>query len=61
MTDEPFYTPNLKPAPAERRSLPGEAVFSFRTGDHAAWHVELRDQGAAGIDVQFFRDLEFDH
>ena len=52
--DEPFYSPNLKPAPA-RVAKPGELLFEFyieRT--HRFYRVELRDHGPVyGVEAQF--------
>jgi hypothetical protein len=38
MTDEPFYSPNRKPAPP-REAKPGEPLFEFRKGRHPLCHT----------------------
>jgi hypothetical protein len=43
MTDEPYWTPNLKPAPV-RLGKPGEQLFEFRKGVDC-YSCELRDHG----------------
>ena len=54
MSDEPFYSPNYKPAPA-RIAKPGELLFEFvRASDHAPMSCELRFHGESyGWEAQF--------
>jgi hypothetical protein len=45
MNDEPFYSPNHKPAPQAKRK-PGELLFEFvRASDRAPMTCELRFNG----------------
>jgi hypothetical protein len=57
MADEPFYAPGRKPRPA-RQPKAGELLFEFLVGQ-ARWRCELRDQGAYGVEAQFFENAEF--
>src|SRR6478672_5627016 len=58
MSDEPFFTPNLKVSKG-RQARPGELLFElFRERDHTRWRCELREH-EYGCDVQFFRNEEF--
>ena len=58
MADEPFYSPNLKPAPP-RQAQPGEKLFEFLRG-HDRFRVELRDHGEPyGVEAQFWQNEEF--
>src|SRR3977135_2495081 len=52
--DEPFYSPNYKPAPA-RVAKPGELLFEFvRGSDRAPMSCELRFNGESyGWEAQF--------
>jgi hypothetical protein len=56
MTDQPFYAPNHKPAPRQRK--PGEHLWAIRK-DGQQLDCELRDHGQWGVEVQIYRDLEF--
>jgi hypothetical protein len=51
MNDEPFYSPNRKPAPPHE-ARPGEPLFEFRK-DVDRNVCELRDHGEWGIEAQF--------
>jgi hypothetical protein len=53
--DDPFYSPNLKPASA-RVARPGETLFEFlRASDRAPMSCELRFHGESyGWEAQFF-------
>jgi hypothetical protein len=55
MSDDPFYSPNLKPAPA-RVARPGELLFEFvRASDNAPMTCELRFNGESyAWEAQFF-------
>jgi hypothetical protein len=55
MSDEPFYSPNLPPAPP-RQPKSGELLFEvIRASDLAAMSCELRFHGESyGWEVQFF-------
>jgi hypothetical protein len=55
--DEPFYSPNAKPAPA-RVAKPGELLFEFLRG-HDRFLCELRDHGDFGVEAQFYQNEEF--
>jgi hypothetical protein len=58
MADEPFYSPNLKPAPP-RQAQPGEKLFEFLRG-HDCFLCELRDHGEVyGVEAQFYQNEEF--
>jgi hypothetical protein len=49
MSDEPFYSPNLKPA-SPRQAKPGELLFEFvRASDRVPMSCELRFHGARGV------------
>jgi hypothetical protein len=54
MADDPFYSPNAKPAPA-RVAKPGELLFEFvRASDRAPMSCELRFHGESfGWEAQF--------
>lgn len=56
MTDEPFYSPTYKPAPA-RVAKRGELLFEFLRGsDRAPLSCELRFHGESyGWEALFFR------
>lgn len=57
MTDDPFYAPTHRPAPAPERQA-GERLFEFRrVADF--FRCELRDHGTWGIEVQFYKNGEF--
>jgi hypothetical protein len=57
MSDEPFYTPNRKPPPPPPPRK-GEPLWTIeKNGRQLA--CELRDDGAAGVEVQMSRDGEF--
>jgi hypothetical protein len=43
MTEEPFYSSNLKPR-APRQPVPGELLWEFVVG-HGRWRCELRTHG----------------
>lgn len=60
MSDEPFYSPNARPAPA-RVAKPGERLFEFsRASDGAPMSCELRFHGESfGWEAQFFVQGEF--
>jgi hypothetical protein len=47
MTNEPFFTPNLKAAPA-RQPTPGVEVWRLRHADGRVQTCELRDHSQAG-------------
>jgi hypothetical protein len=51
MNDEPFFSPNRKPAPV-RLGKPGGKLFEFRHGDDR-FICELRDRGRFGVEAQF--------
>jgi len=57
MSDDPFYSPTLKPLPA-RVARPGERLFEFLRGggsDRAPMTCELRFNGESyGWEAQFF-------
>ena len=57
MADEPFYSPNAKPAPA-RVAKPGELLFEFLRG-HDRFLCELRDHGDFDVEAQFYQNEEF--
>jgi len=58
MTNEPFFTPNLKPASA-RQPKAGELLFEFMRG-HLRFRCELRFHGESyGWEAQFYRNEEF--
>ena len=57
MSDEPFYTPGLKPPPP-KPPKPREGLWQLRTG-HVTWSCELLDHGAYGVEAQILRDGEF--
>ena len=57
MSDEPFYSPNLKPAPP-RTPKPGERLFEFRKDVSRHYVCELRDHGQFGIEAQFLLNGE---
>jgi len=54
MNDEPFYSPNHKPAPA-REAKPGELLFEFvRASNQTRMFCELRNHGDVyGWEVEF--------
>jgi hypothetical protein len=55
MTDQPFYAPNHTTAPRQPRA--GEDLWTVqKNGRQLA--CELRDDGAAGVEVQVSRDGE---
>ena len=54
--DDPFYRPNLTPAPA-RVARPGELLFEFAAGERR-FRFEIRDQGDHGVECQIFRGDE---
>ncbi len=55
MSDTPFYAPNHKPTPRHPRA--GEHLWAIeKNGRQLA--CELRDDGAAGVEVQVSRDGE---
>jgi hypothetical protein len=64
MSDEPFYRPSQKPAPA-RVAKPGELLFEFiRASDRAPMPCELRFHGESfGWEAQFFErgDLRYSY
>jgi hypothetical protein len=56
--DQPFYAPDRKPT-AKRQPVPGELLFEFHVpATHTFWRVELRDNGAYGVEVQFLDPVE---
>jgi hypothetical protein len=56
MTDQPFYAPNRKPPPPPPPRK-GEPLWIIqKAGRRLA--CELRDDGAAGVEVQVYRDGE---
>ena len=56
MSDQPFYAPNRKAPPRQPRA--GERLWTVeKNGRRLA--CELRDDGAAGVEVQMSRDGEF--
>jgi hypothetical protein len=56
MSDQPFYAPNRKIAPRQPRV--GERLWTVqKNGRQLA--CELRDDGAASVEVQMSRDGEF--
>ena len=55
MSDQPFYAPNRKVPPRQPRA--GERLWTVeKNGRRLA--CELRDDGAAGVEVQVYRDRE---
>ena len=62
--DDPFYSPNLTPAPA-RVARPGELLFEFvRASDRAPMSCELRFHGESyGWEAPFIEggELLFSH
>jgi hypothetical protein len=59
MSDEPFYSPTKKPAPA-RVAKPGELLFEFHVArTHRFYRVELRDHGPVyGVEAQFLDPID---
>ena len=55
MSDRPFYAPNRTTAPRQPRV--GEHLWAIQK-DGRQLACELRDDGAAGIEVQVYRDRE---
>lgn len=55
--EQPFYTPNLKPA-APTSARVGEPVWRVRVRGRQI-DCELRTHGDYGVEVQLYRDLEF--
>jgi hypothetical protein len=57
--DEPFYSPNQKPAPA-RVAKPDELLFEFHLErTHRFYRVELRDHGPVyGVEAQFLDPID---
>ena len=56
--DRPFYAPDRLP-PVPRQSRRGELLFEFLAGHHRI-RCELLDHGDLGIEVQFWRNKEFE-
>jgi hypothetical protein len=56
MSDQPFYAPNRKVPPQEPRT--GEHLWTIQK-DGRQLACELRDDGAAGVEVQMSRDGAF--
>jgi hypothetical protein len=56
MSDQPFYAPNRTTAAKQPRA--GEHRWTVQK-DGRALACELRDDGAAGLEVQMSRDGEF--
>jgi hypothetical protein len=56
MSDQPFYAPNRKVAPRQPRV--GEHLWAIQK-DGRRLACELRDDGAAGVEVQMSRDGAF--
>jgi hypothetical protein len=55
MSDQPFYAPSLTTQPRQPRA--GEPLWTVeKNGRPLA--CELRDDGAAGVEVQVYRDRE---
>src|ERR1700693_3315977 len=55
MTDQPFYAPNRTIAPRQPRA--GEHLWTIEKNGHQL-ACELRDDGAAGVEVLMSRDGE---
>lgn len=55
--DQPFYAPDLKPAPP-RQPKPSELLEEFLVG-HDRWCIELLDHGQWGIEARFLKNEEF--
>ena len=55
MSDQPFYAPNLTTAPRQPRT--GEPLWAIQKGGRQL-ACELRDDGAAGVELQVRRDGE---
>jgi hypothetical protein len=56
MSDQPFYAPNHKVPPPQPQT--GERLWTVQK-DGRLLACELRDDGAAGVEVQMSRDGEF--
>jgi hypothetical protein len=56
MSDQPFHTPDHKPALRQRQ--PSEHLWAIRK-DGQQLDCELRDHGAWGVEVQVYREREF--
>src|ERR1700674_1561410 len=56
MSDQPFYAPNRTTPPRQPRA--GEPLWTVEK-DGRRLACELRDDGAAGVEVQMSRDGEF--
>ncbi len=57
MTHDPFYKPNLKPAPLSVGQA-GEKLYEFLVG-HDRYLFELRNHGEAlGVETQIFKNEE---
>jgi hypothetical protein len=56
MSDQPFYAPNRAPTPRQPRA--GEPLWTVRKNG-CLLACELRDDGAAGVEVQMSRDGAF--
>ena len=55
MSNEPFYSPNHRPA--RRQAQPGEHLWAIRKKDGRQIDCELRDHGSYGVELQLLRDL----
>jgi hypothetical protein len=57
LTDEPFTSPNYRPAP--RVARPGEPLWEFRRADHHTFAAELRFHGESyGWEAMILKDGE---
>ena len=54
MADQPFYSPDRKPAPARQRT-PGELLWTLVKGGHV-YHAELRAREPWGCELQIYLD-----
>src|SRR4051812_29192388 len=58
MADDDWYKPN-RPARPARQAKPGELIAEFhQPATHTFWRIELRDNGAFGVEVQFLDPVD---
>ena len=58
MSDEPFYSPTLRPAP-RRQPQPGELLCEFYVERTKKFYrVELRDHGVYGVEAQILDPVD---
>jgi hypothetical protein len=57
MSDEPFYSPNLRPRLPAREPKPREPLWRVELPTHT-WTCELIDQGEWGIEAHILRNGE---